>query len=217
MENEKGSGFITLAKKTLTVITASLSALMIDQNSAISATPKTAEVSKSMMYESLQNINLKPQFVLKLNQSNPLAMDASHGSHRSHSSHSSHSSHYSSSSSSSYTAPVTTPKTKVDTITPTYKPPVSSNSSSTKLGVANTESKLTYHMLGTRDLKQGDEGTDVQQLQLGLIKLNYEILSNGLFGATTELAVMKFQVANNLKINGVVDSLTLKKIQSQLK
>lgn len=216
MEKKEGFGFIKLAKKTLAVITTSLSTLMMDQSTAPATTAKINEVAKNISIESFQSSILKPQLILKLNQSNPLALSASHGSHRSHSSHSSHSSHashLSSSPSSSYNPSSTTVDTTAQS---SYKPSANSRATSTKIDTTFTE-KLTYHMLGSRNLLQGSEGTDVQQLQLGLIQLGYKTLSDGTFGEVTELAVMKFQIANNLTANGIVDALTLKKLQSHLK
>jgi His-Xaa-Ser repeat protein HxsA len=212
MEKKEGFGFIKLAKKTLAVITTSLSTLMIDESKALPTTSKIHEVSKSVNYESFPGNIKKPQLILQLNQSNP-NLATSHGSHRSHSSHSSHASHYSSSPSSSYTPPI-----KTDTIPQsTYKPSVISNNNSAKSDTTSAPNKMTYHMLGSRTLQQAYEGTDVQQLQQGLIQLGYKTPSDGFYGATTELAVMKFQVANNLRADGIVDSLTLKKLQSLLK
>ncbi len=212
MDKKEGFGLKKLAKKTLAVIATSLSALIIDQANVPAATSSLNDFPKNVSPESFQSSVLKPQLILKLNQNNPQAIEASHGSHRSHSSHSSHSSHYSSSSSSSYTPPVTKP---ADAGTATAKPSTSSSNGSIKSDTASTG--LVDHALGSRNLFVGCEGTDVKQVQTNLVSLGYTITVDGYFGVTTKLAVEKFQTANKLYSDGIVDSITLSKIQSQTK
>ena len=65
--------------------------------------------------------------------------------------------------------------------------------------------------VGDRDLKNGDEGADVKQLQEDLISLGFDCGpygADGEFGDCTEQAVEAFQRANGLKETGVYDAET---------
>ena len=65
--------------------------------------------------------------------------------------------------------------------------------------------------VGDRDLKNGDEGPDVKQLQMNLIELGYDCGwygADGEFGDCTEAALEKFQKDQGLKVTGVYDSET---------
>ena len=65
--------------------------------------------------------------------------------------------------------------------------------------------------IGDRDLKNGDEGPDVKQLQENLIDLGYDCGrwgADGEFGDCTELAVEAFQRAHGLPETGVYDADT---------
>lgn len=56
-----------------------------------------------------------------------------------------------------------------------------------------------------RILRNGDEGEDVKQMQLNLIRLGYDCGdwgADGDFGDATEMAVMKFQKAHGLEADG---------------
>jgi hypothetical protein len=50
-------------------------------------------------------------------------------------------------------------------------------------------------------LKRGDSGLDVKTLQIKL-----KLLADGQFGPITEKAVIRFQLSNNLPVNGIVES-----------
>lgn len=72
----------------------------------------------------------------------------------------------------------------------------------------------TYINLGSRVLRRGDEGSDVELLQ-NLLKVlpepigsNINIKEKGVFGAETENAVKKFQRYFNLTVDSVVGSNT---------
>lgn len=65
--------------------------------------------------------------------------------------------------------------------------------------------EMPDYELGHRLLKRGCEGEDVRELQNALIKLGYNCGPDGAdgdFGAKTEAAVMAFQTANGLKVDG---------------
>ncbi|MBS0027488.1 peptidoglycan-binding domain-containing protein [Chitinophaga sp. 22321] len=101
-------GFQNLAKKSLAVIAAALSAFS-QTKAEVFVNNLASDNDNNINYENIHKNVTKPKLVLKLNVANPensfVLMHSSHSSHRSHSSHSSHSSHYSSSysSGSSYT------------------------------------------------------------------------------------------------------------------
>ncbi|MEN6348356.1 MAG: peptidoglycan-binding protein [Syntrophomonas sp.] len=70
----------------------------------------------------------------------------------------------------------------------------------------------SYITLGSRILKRGDEGTDVELLQ-NLLKIlpdpiGSAIKEKGVFGAETEAAVKKFQKYFNLTVDGIVGNKT---------
>ena len=73
--------------------------------------------------------------------------------------------------------------------------------------------------LGLRMLRNGYEGEDVQMLQTALIRLGYSCGSYGAdgdFGDATEQAVMKFQKANGLSIDGIFGPNTLDALNKAL-
>ena len=62
----------------------------------------------------------------------------------------------------------------------------------------------------TTTLKTGSNGAQVKQLQRALAHLGYKPgVVDGIFGANTEAAVMRFQTAAKLAADGVVGPLTL--------
>jgi len=62
---------------------------------------------------------------------------------------------------------------------------------------------------------KGCKGTDVKELQRLLVALKYTLIITGYFGDQTEIAVIKFQKANELSPDGKVDSQTLQMIQDK--
>ncbi|MBW4519488.1 MAG: peptidoglycan-binding protein [Scytolyngbya sp. HA4215-MV1] len=61
---------------------------------------------------------------------------------------------------------------------------------------------------GSRVLKQGHTGADVNQLQ-GLLQINgYQVPRNGIFCAQTHEAILDFQQSCKLKVDGKVDQIT---------
>ena len=65
--------------------------------------------------------------------------------------------------------------------------------------------------VGERDLRNGDTGPDVQQMQQDLISLGYSCGkwgADGEYGDATEMAVENFQRDHNLPVTGVYDAAT---------
>ncbi len=63
--------------------------------------------------------------------------------------------------------------------------------------------------LGDQALKPGMEGQDVQELQTRLNDLGYTLAIDGVYGETTEQAVIAFQQAKNIDADGIVGQGTL--------
>ena len=73
------------------------------------------------------------------------------------------------------------------------------------------EPKPDPEPIGDRDLKNGDEGADVKELQRDLIELGYDCGpwgADGEFGDCTEMAVKQFQKDHNLEPTGIYDAET---------
>ena len=73
--------------------------------------------------------------------------------------------------------------------------------------------------VGDRDLKNGDEGPDVKQLQENLIELGFDCGpygADGEFGDCTEMAVEAFQRAYGLPETGVYDAATREAMEKAL-
>ncbi|MBU3182908.1 L,D-transpeptidase family protein [Clostridium psychrophilum] len=60
--------------------------------------------------------------------------------------------------------------------------------------------------------KQGDKGIKVREIQQKLNKFGYKLYADGNFGKLTRYAVMDFQTKNKILKNGIVGSLTMKKL-----
>ena len=67
-----------------------------------------------------------------------------------------------------------------------------------------------------KSLQLGDYGTDVQNAQKRLVKLNYLSSSSatGYFGEKTEDAVRAFQKRNGITVSGMLNSYTIKKLNA---
>ncbi len=79
---------------------------------------------------------------------------------------------------------------------------------------ANIWTPLAFAALGDQTLKAGMDGQDVKELQTKLIDLGYNnFTADGVFGETTEHAVISFQNAKNLIADGVVGQDTVKILQ----
>jgi hypothetical protein len=188
MGKEDKFGFLNLIKKSFTVITASLAAIVGTQS-------KSEPILSSIQNSSIDNIGnyqahiSKSKLVLrkKPNSQGNILFAFQHVSHSSHSSHASHASHYSS----------------------------NHSSHASHFSSSSNNSSLTYHVLGSRVLDKGTEGTDVLEIQKLLTNLGYSLTQSGYFGDETYKAVVSYQTANFLTINGKVDQQTLNSLQGK--
>jgi len=72
---------------------------------------------------------------------------------------------------------------------------------------------LAFAALGDQTLSAGMTGQDVIELQAKLIDLGYSnLIADGVFGETTEQAVINFQQANNITADGVAGQDTLQSL-----
>lgn len=62
---------------------------------------------------------------------------------------------------------------------------------------------MTFEELGRAQLKYGDNGADVEAMQLGLRSAGYELKGTGWFGPATRVAVQTFQRRAGLTADGV--------------
>lgn len=70
-------------------------------------------------------------------------------------------------------------------------------------------------VIGVRNLKSGDRGDDVAELQRLLTERGFGCgAADGVFGAKTDAAVRAFQKANNLKIDGIAGANTMAKLRA---
>jgi lipoprotein-anchoring transpeptidase ErfK/SrfK len=76
--------------------------------------------------------------------------------------------------------------------------------------VAETQNK--QQTIVKTALKQGDKGNKVKEIQQKLNKFGYKLYVDGYFGRLTYNAVIDFQKRTNLLKDGIVGSLTLKKL-----
>ena len=60
----------------------------------------------------------------------------------------------------------------------------------------------------TKFMKNGSKGSEIIELQKFLTTLGYTLTADGKFGPKTNAAVIKFQIANGLKGDGIVGALT---------
>ncbi|WP_316834425.1 peptidoglycan-binding domain-containing protein [Pedobacter nutrimenti] len=226
------NGFLKLAKKSLSVIAASLAALT--HNDVQASELKSPNVddfsSNNMNIVGFNKRLLKPKLVLRLNTSSlENSLVFMHTSHRSHSSHSSHSSgystgsgsgHYSHASHSSHysSSPAYTPSYSPTPVISTPPKKSSSSSSPTYQRSTATTVKSNYSSLAyagvvdtasSRVLHLGCRGLDVSALQSKLLLKGYDTPIDGYFGKQTEKAVKNFQKANSLKADGKVGSISL--------
>lgn len=80
---------------------------------------------------------------------------------------------------------------------------------------ADAESKH----LGWREMRNGDEGEDVRELQSDLIRLGYDCGkwgADGEFGDATEMAVIAFQCHEHLDPDGIAGSKTIAALEKAL-
>lgn len=72
--------------------------------------------------------------------------------------------------------------------------------------------KPVENSLNVAVAKRGDKSNYIKDLQEMLIRKGYDIDADGDFGPQTEDAVKGFQAANNLSVNGKIDTETLNKL-----
>lgn len=73
--------------------------------------------------------------------------------------------------------------------------------------------------LGWRELRNGDEGEDVRELQSDLIRLGYDCGkwgTDGEFGDATEMAVIAFQCHEHLDPDGIAGAKTIEALEKAL-
>ena len=97
---------------------------------------------------------------------------------------------------------------------------VLTDGSKAEKNVPPAENIPTGHKLGERNLKKGDKGDDVREMQEMLMKLGFELPkfgADGDFGSETENAVIAFQKAvgvnasgKPIDVNGIFDQATYK-------
>jgi His-Xaa-Ser repeat protein HxsA len=207
MSKKLPQGLINLTRKTFAIITSSVAALTNTQAKPTTIIPNpdnSSEISK----EEFKKLTFTPKLILRLNKTNPNSpLFFLHTSHSSHASHASHASHYSSSP--SYSPPYVPPTNSTPYVPPpTYptgeKPYSKSNSNSSSLSKYYYDTSLIINPNLFRTLYKSCEGRDVEKIQNLLIILGYDNLNTGYFGEKTELAVIKFQIENELKPDGRV-------------
>lgn len=77
------------------------------------------------------------------------------------------------------------------------------------IGPATAKPKTTF-LTYSRDLRSGDTGPEVTELQTRLQEIGYRDLNvDGVFGPVTETAVRSFQTARNVDPDGEVGELTI--------
>lgn len=80
------------------------------------------------------------------------------------------------------------------------------------------DNNVKYTALGQRTLKNTSpcmEGEDVKKLQRKLNSLGYSCgIADGIFGTKTEDALKRFQLANNLEVDGIFGSASLKALNN---
>lgn len=86
-------------------------------------------------------------------------------------------------------------------------PNASGSSSSASGGVGSPSGSSAGAVFG-RLLSFGDSGADVRQLQAWLTEAGYTVPETGYFGPLTRAAVMHFQAAHGLSVDGIVGPLT---------
>ena len=211
-------GLLSLTKKTLAVITASLSSLLAANSSPIIREADLSPIKEDDL-EKFQLKILKPQLVLKQNVNNLseplLSMHTSHSSHSSHSSHASSysSGHYSHASHASHASHYSSVPSYTPSNSAPYVPPATTSSVKTynEYPIASNRQSTTT----SRTLEPGCEGNDVKLLQDLLVKLKYDTYPTGTFSERTRRAVVQFQRDNQLIPDGRVDSRTFEIIQKK--
>lgn len=110
------------------------------------------------------------------------------------------------------TTPATTAQTTAPARTTTQERPATTTTPTT-----TPRETLRVTLTDGQALNRGDRGSEVVALQKGLAALGFAAGNpDGVFGATTEAAVVDFQQSNNLTPDGVVGSDTARLLNSAL-
>lgn len=83
-----------------------------------------------------------------------------------------------------------------------------------------TKPKVKPATVNKNFLSKGDKGSKVKKMQQNLIKLGYNVGAtgaDGIFGANTEKAVLKFQEDNNIAVDGLYGPASEKAMTAALK
>ena len=109
------------------------------------------------------------------------------------------------------TAQATTPqRTATTATTPT------TTTTTTQASPTQT-TPLSVTLPANGELRRGDRGSSVTQLQRGLVALGFAAgTPDGIFGATTEAAVSDFQRSNNLTPDGIAGADTVRLLNTAL-
>jgi hypothetical protein len=222
--------FKNLINKSIAVIAASIGAILSGTADAQSSDQQEIKDTK-IPSENSQAKSFKPQLVLKSNPNSSELLLAMHTSHSSHSSHSSHfssstSGHYSHASHSSHysSSPTYTPSNSVPYTIPSEPsirsiPSTSFKSETPKHRFINKVPSATTDpsTVGVfkRVLRKGCQGSDVEDVQLMLSLLQFDVIITGYFGDTTEEAVKDFQLKNGLTVDGIVGLKTYQLLKSK--
>ncbi|MCD8500824.1 MAG: peptidoglycan-binding protein [Bacillaceae bacterium] len=85
-------------------------------------------------------------------------------------------------------------------------------------GVANNETQAKISEILASPFRIGQRHRDTIQLKIDLGRLGFPVSSNPttLYGSQTEQAVRQFQAQNGLRVNGIADEVTLKKMADLL-
>ena len=111
----------------------------------------------------------------------------------------------------------TTPLTSAERTT--TAPRTTTRASTTTASTVTTpnETALRVALTQGQALRRGDRGVTVENLQKGLQALKFATgTPDGVFGATTEAAVVDFQQSNNLSPDGIVGADTVRLLNAAL-
>jgi len=87
--------------------------------------------------------------------------------------------------------------------------------STTAAGSTSTTVKGRTNVTSPSDnVRKGDKGDGVKQIQTALKAAGYKVTVDGDFGNQTDAAVRQFQKKNNLKVDGIVGKITWSKLQA---
>ena len=116
------------------------------------------------------------------------------------------------------TVPQPTPavSTKAPSITPTTPPPSGTTATTIKKTTASPTTTVPGRTVTSPsdNVKLGDSGPGVIQIQKALIAQGFKLTADGKFGAQTQTAVMAFQKKNGLSADGVVGAKTWAKLSA---